>query len=143
MILPGDDFSSPRGRRSKLKDVLAEKQPTLRPEESVQKAGEKMRRLAASVLPVTKGRHLVGMVDQKDPDRRAAGFGHDPGAMSVSEIMNKNVAFCFEGDGCAEALRRMDERKLDRLPVVDRRMRIVGVVTRADVTAPKPPEDVK
>jgi CBS domain-containing protein len=135
MIMPGDNFSGPRARSTKLGDVLTEKEATLRPEESVREAGEKMRRLKASALPVAEGRHLVGMVEQRDPDRRAAGFGHDPAAVVVSEIMNRNVAYCFEDDGCAEALRQMNARKLDRLPVVDRQMRMVGIVSRADVTS--------
>jgi len=123
-----------RPRAAKLETVVTEKQPLLHPEESVQEAGEKMRDLSAKTLPVSDGRRLVGMVDQTNPDQRAAGFGHDPNTTTVGNIMNGNVAYCFEGDDCAEALRRMNERSLDRLPVVDQEMRIVGVVTREDLT---------
>jgi CBS domain-containing protein len=134
--MTGNNFSGSPASATKLEDVLVEKEATLRPEQSVQEAGDKMRRLQASALPVAEGRHLVGMVDQCDPDRRAAGFGHDPAAVVVSEIMNSNVAYCFEDEGCAEALRQMNTRNLDRLPVVDRQMRIVGIVNRADLTRP-------
>lgn len=123
-----------RPRTAKLEKVLTEKQPVLHPEESLQEAGEKMRDLSAKTLPVSDGQRLVGVVDQTNPDRRAAGFGHDPAATTVGNIMNSNVAYCFENDNCAEALRRMKERSLDRLPVVDREMRIVGVVSREDLT---------
>lgn len=123
-----------RPRPAKLTDVVAEKQPLLHPQDSVQKVGEKMRDLEAEALPVTEGRRLVGVVDQTNPDRRAAGFGHDPNATTVSDIMNSDVAYCFESDDCAAALRKMNERSLDRLPVVDRQMRIVGVVTQEDLT---------
>ena len=124
--------------RTNLENLIAEKQPVLHPQESIQKAGDKMRELQASALPVSDGRRLVGMVDQRDPDRRAAGYGHDPNATAVSEIMKSAVVYCFEDDDCAEALRKMDGWRLDRLPVVDRQMRIVGVVTRADVIEPCP-----
>jgi CBS domain-containing protein len=120
-------------RTSSLEEVVAEKQPLLHPQESIQEAGDKMRELHAGALPVSDGRHLVGIVDQPNPDRRAAGYGHDPNTTFVSEYMNSNVPYCFENDDCATALRKMDERQLDRLPVVDREMRIVGVVTRADL----------
>ena len=123
----------PLVRTASLGDIVEEKQPVLHPEESVQKAGDKMRALEAETLPVAEERRLVGVVDQPHPDRRAAGFGHDPKATSVSEYMNSNVLYCFESDDCATALGKMDERQLDRLPVVDREMRIVGVVTRADL----------
>lgn len=123
-----------RPRAAKLGDIVAEKQPLLHPQESVQQAGEKMRDLGVETLPVSEGRQLVGVVDQTNPDRHAAGFGHDPTATTVGDIMNSDVAYCLENDDCAEALRRMEERGLDRLPVVDGEMRIVGVVTRADLT---------
>src|SRR4051812_48463793 len=61
----------------------AEKEPLLHPGESVEQAGEKMRKLKAETLPVVEGQRLVGSVDQPDPDRRAAGFGHDPHSTSV------------------------------------------------------------
>ena len=120
-------------RPSNLEEVVAEKQSVLHPQESIQKAGDKMRELHAGALPVSDGRRLVGIVDQPNPDRRAAGYGHDPNVMCVSEYMNSNVPYCFENEDCATALRKMDERQLDRLPVVDCEMRIVGVVTRADL----------
>lgn len=132
--------SRPRG--AKLEKVVAEKEPVLHPQESVQKAGEKMRDLQAGALPVSDGRRLVGIVDQPNPDRSAAGFGHDPNATTVSDIMNSNIAYCFEYDDCAKALQKMNERDLDRLPVVDREMRIVGVVTRADLVECAPTEKV-
>ena len=132
--MPKSRPSQSRPRAAKLENVVTEKQPLLHPEESLQEAGEKMRDLSAKALPVSDGRRLVGMVDQTNPDRRAAGFGHDPTTTTVGNIMNSNAAYCFEGDDCAEALRKMNERSLDRLPVVDREMRIVGVVSREDLT---------
>ncbi|MDR3402348.1 MAG: CBS domain-containing protein [Chthoniobacter sp.] len=125
-------------RDTDLEHVVTEKQPVLNPQDSVQEAGDKMRQMDVDTLPVVDGRHLVGVVDQRHPDRCAAGFGHDPSAMTVSAIMNNVVIHCFEDDNCAEALRKMDEQEVDRLPVVDREMRIVGVVRRADLTERRP-----
>ena len=59
----------------KLEEVVANQQGVLSPEDTVQKAGDKMRALNTEMLPVSEGRRLVGIVDEKDPDRRAAGFG--------------------------------------------------------------------
>jgi CBS domain-containing protein len=132
--MPESNKPKEPARTANLEEVVVEKQPLLHPQESIQEAGDKMRELDAGTLPVSEGRRLVGVMDQRDPDRRAAGFGHDPNAVFVREYMNTDVACCFEDDDCAEALRKMDERQLDRLPVVDREMRILGVVCRADLT---------
>jgi CBS domain-containing protein len=139
-IMPDSNTPKTSARSTNLETIVAEKEPLLHPDESIQQAGDKMRRLEADALPVSEGRRLVGMVDEPDPDRRAAGYGHDPNATRVSEIMNTSVRYCFADESCAEALGKMDAQNLDRLPVVDRQMRIVGVVTRTDVTECPPPE---
>jgi CBS domain-containing protein len=136
--MPKKTAPKSRPRTAKLGKILTKKHPLLHPKQSVQEAGEKMRDLSAKTLPVSDGRRLVGIVDQTNPDRRAAGFGHDPSTTTVGNVMNRTVAYCFENDDCAEALRRMKERRLDRLPVVDREMHIVGVVTREDLTECSP-----
>ena len=135
--------SKPEPRHDSLAAVVTEKQPMLHPQDSVQAAGEKMRDLGAETLPVSEGTCLVGTVDQKNPDRRAAGFGHDPNDATVSEIMSDDAAYCLETDDCAAALRKMNERSLDRLPVVDRDMHIVGVVTQEDLTQRLPSDRVR
>ncbi|MEI9892738.1 MAG: CBS domain-containing protein [Chthoniobacter sp.] len=132
--MPDSTDSKLRVRSTNLETVLTEKQAVLNPGDSVQQAGDKMREMDVSTLPVAEGRHLVGVVDQCDPDFHAAGFGHDPNTITVRAIMNDTVVSCFEDDGCAEALRKMDEHQVDRLPVVDREMRIVGIVNRTDLT---------
>ena len=128
--------------KSPSRPRTARRQPVLHPEQSVQEAGDKMRDLHADTLPVSDGCHLVGIVDQAQPDLAAAGFGHDPKTTTVGDIMNSSVAYCFEHDTCGEALQKMNERNLDRLPVVDREMRIVGVVTRSDLAKCAPTAEV-
>jgi len=137
-IMTDSNDPKPCVRATDLEHVVTEKQPVLNPQESVQKAGDKMRELDVDTLPVADGRHLVGVVDQRDADRHAAGFGHDPNAMKVSAIMKNVVVHCYEDDNCGEALRKMDEQEVDRLPVVDREMRIVGIVHRAELTESRP-----
>ena len=62
-----------------------------------------------------------------NPGLAASSYGHDPKAIRISETMNRDIVFCYEDDDCAGALRKMEERKLSHLPVVNREMRIVGV----------------
>ena len=122
---------------TQLEEVIADKQGFLNPQDSVQKAGDKMRSLNADVLPVSEGRRLVGVVDQRRPDLSAAGHGHDPNTSTFGEAMNRDVIYCFEDDDCVTALRRMDEHGLQQIPVVDRQLRIVGMVRREDLQVVK------
>jgi CBS domain-containing protein len=117
----------------KLEDLVAEKSGILKPTDSLSAAGDRMRALHVDMLPVSDGRRLVGMVDECDPDRKAAGHGHDPKEMKIGETMNRDVVYCYEDQDTDEALRTMDGAGMNCLPIVDRSLRIVGMVHRADL----------
>ncbi len=116
-----------------LSDVLLQKAGILSPDDSVESAGEKMRSSGQESLPVADKRRLVGVVQQPDPDQQASRYGHDPARVTVAESMSRKIVCCFEDEDCATALERMAENNLQQLPVVDSEMRIVGLVTRADL----------
>lgn len=116
-----------------LKSLAAEKSGALHPEDSVKTAGDRMRQHDATTWPVTVGRNLVGMVDQKNPDWQVTRHGHDPDDCRVGEIMSKDLIFCYEDEDCEEAKKRMEESGLAFIPVVDREMRIVGLFSRREI----------
>jgi len=120
--------------REKIEDAIAEEHDLLQPGDSVQTVSDKMVALDTNVLPVSEGGRLVGLADVPNPGLEASSYGHDPKTTRISETMNRDIVFCYEDDDCAGALRKMEERKLSHLPVVDREMRIVGLVARDDLS---------
>jgi CBS domain-containing protein len=119
----------------KLADVVAEKIGTLDVHETVQDAGDRMRSLEADSLPVAEDRRLVGRITEPHPDRSAAGHGHDPSEARVGACMSRELIFCYEDQDRSEAEKLMNEKGILYLPIVDRDMRIVGIVTREDLAA--------
>lgn len=123
------------GQPKKLMTILSEKSPALSVDETVQHAGDKLRSLDADALPVAEDRRLVGMVTERHPDRRAAGHGHDPQVERVGSCMSRELIYCYEDEDREVAARIMRERGLKFLPIVDRQMRIVGMVTEKDLAS--------
>ena len=121
--------------REKIEDAIAEKDDLLQPDDSVQTVSDKMAALETNVLPVSEGGRLIALADVPNPGLDASSYGHDPNTTRISETMNRDIVFCYEDDDCAGALRKMEERKLSHLPVVDRKMRIVGLVACEDLRA--------
>jgi len=121
-----------------LKTLAAEKSGALDTGDTVKTAGDRLRENQASQWPVAEGRKLVGMVVEENPDWKMGGHGHDPADFKVSQIMSREVAYCFEDEDCATARRMMDERSLRVLPVVDRQMRIVGMFSREEIEEKEP-----
>lgn len=113
--------------------VLLEKAGVLTPQDTVQTAGQKMRATGQESLPVAENRKLVGTVSDANADQKAARYGHDPARTTIAESMNREIIFCFEDEDCATALERMDKHHVEALPVVDREMRIVGMLSREDL----------
>ena len=125
--------SSQDSAGKKLENVIVEKTGALNPGDSVETAGDRMRSMDANAWPVVEGRKLVGTIDHRDPDRQASGHGHDPRTTTVGDTMTHSPLFCYEDQDASEAQRMMIERDVNHLPVVDREMRVVGILCRADV----------
>ena len=56
-----------------------------------------------------------------------------PAQTPVRDVMSPEVVCCFEDQELAEATKVMEEKKIRRLPIVDREMRPVGMLSLGDV----------
>ena len=92
-----------------------------------------MRAKGADALPVVENRRLVGVMNDPNPDIQASRYGHDPKETKVAETMTPDAVYCFEDQDCDTAREIMLRHHLDRLPVLDREMRVVGTLERADL----------
>ena len=119
----------------RVKEVASDEPKPLQEKSSLKEAGEKMRSLNADRLPVASGDRLVGAVEGKFPERKAAGFGHDPETTLVRGIMSEKAYYCFENQSLDEAREIMREHHLQYLPVVDEDMRVIGVVSLSDLAS--------
>jgi CBS domain-containing protein len=141
--MPRDPHIPPTPPSVSLKELASDKAGALTPGDTVQTAGDRMREHDAETWPVTEDRKLVGMVDEKNPDWKLGGYGHDPKASTVGQIMKRHVIFCYEDENCIEARRKMDDHGLQFLPVVDRQMRIVGIFSRGEIEEKTGSSDAK
>lgn len=105
------------------------------PEETLQAAALKMRRLNVGALPVADGERLVGMITDRDIAIRAVAAGKDSTRTAVREAMTPQVVFCFEDHDTLEAARIMENRAIRRLMVVDRDEHLVGILTVDDIAS--------
>jgi len=122
-----------RKKSRRVTEVAIKKHRPLQTDNSVQEAGEKMRRLHAEKFPVATGDKLVGTVEDKFPDRKAAGFGHDPAGTRVAENMTPRKFYCFAHQTLEEARTIMRQNGLRHLPVVDGDLRIIGILALEEI----------
>jgi CBS domain-containing protein len=111
----------------------SKKPKPLQEKATLQEAGETMRSLQAERYPVAAGDRLVGTVEGKYPERQAAAHGHDPQTTLVRGSMVKKMYYCFEDQSLEEARELMRRNHLLHLPVVDKNLRIIGIVALNEV----------
>ena len=95
--------------------------------ESLEKAAKIMREENIGVLPVAENDKLVGMITDRDIVTRGLAEGKG-GKARVREAMTANVKYCFEDEDLDHTLENMAEIQLRRLPVVNRKKRLAGIV---------------
>ena len=80
----------------------------------------------------TNGR-LVGLITDRDIVVRAIAEGRDCHATRAEEVMTKELHAVRPNDRVIEAIRRMGDKQVRRLPVVDREGNLRGIISMADI----------
>lgn len=84
---------------------------------------------------------LVGIVTDRDIVMKVIADGQDARTTRVGEVMSKKLVTCRTDDDVDVAMKSMAQFQLRRIPVVEDNMRLVGIISQADlatrVDAPK------
>ena len=76
---------------------------------------------------------MVGMVTDRDITVRGVAQGCDPRTARVREVMTPDVIYCFDDEDVNEVAKKMEEKQVRRLPVLNRNKRLVGIVSLGDL----------
>jgi CBS domain-containing protein len=102
------------------------------PNQSICDAARLMAEIDAGVLPVGENDQLVGMITDRDIAIRAVAAAKGP-QTPIRDIMSKEVMYCFEDDDLDDVVQNMADIKVRRLPVLNRKKRLVGILSVADI----------
>lgn len=107
-------------------------------DEPVRRAAELMRKYHVGYLVVTefgdKDRVPVGTVTDRDIVLESVATGIDPDEVTVGDIMDQDPPLVAdESDDLPEILDAMREQGVRRVPVVDERRQLVGVMALDDL----------
>lgn len=105
---------------------------TVSAEASLRQTAEVMGASDVGFVPVVQGGSLVGVVTDRDLVLRGLAEGRGEDAQ-VSGVMSREVLFCGPDDEAEEAAALMAANQVRRLPVLDERARLVGVLALADL----------
>jgi CBS domain-containing protein len=118
------------------KDIMTNEPYVVNEGDSVRAAAELMRAHDIGFVPVLReGRssHLVGVVTDRDIAVRCVARGLMPDGFVAAFMTKEPLATVRPESPVEEVLQLMERARVRRMPVVDARDRVVGVIALADV----------
>jgi len=104
------------------------------PTTPVERAAQRMAERDCGALPVLgQNGVLVGMITDRDIAMRVVARGMDARIATVADCMTDRVFSCFANESVAELMRQMARHQVRRMPIVDERGRLVGIVAQSDL----------
>ncbi|NUQ20122.1 MAG: CBS domain-containing protein [Gemmatimonadaceae bacterium] len=120
----------------KAQDIMAKDPRCVTPRTSIQEAASLMKSEDVGALPVVESessKRLVGMVTDRDIAIRVVADGRDLRSTTVSDAMSKGAATAKAEDDLDDVMKVMGREQVRRIPIVDGRDELVGIVSQADV----------
>ncbi|HLJ73042.1 MAG TPA: CBS domain-containing protein [Thermoanaerobaculia bacterium] len=117
-----------------IRDVMTANPVYVSDKDSIRDVARIMAREDTGVVPVCdNSRKIIGMITDRDIVVRLVAEGKDPANAKVNEAMTKNVRAVKEDSTIDEALNVMKSAEVRRVPVVNSRNEIVGIVSMGDI----------
>jgi len=119
----------------KAREIMTKDPRTVTPDTGLQEVARLMQSEDVGIIPVVEagGTNLLGVVTDRDIALRVVGEGKDAKTTKVSDVMSKGVTTSKQDDSVDDLMELMGREQLRRIPIVDDRGALVGIVAQADV----------
>jgi CBS domain-containing protein len=121
-----------------VKDVMTPQVDVAAPGDPLVIAARRMRDRDVACLPVMERGRLIGVVTARDLVVRCLAENLDASRATVRDAMSTVALSCFADQSVDQAHEVMVRNRVKRLPVLDRRRRLVGVVSLGDIIGHAP-----
>jgi CBS domain-containing protein len=120
----------------KAQDIMSKNPACVTPDTTLVDAARLMKEENVGIVPViesTGSRRLVGVVTDRDIAIRAVAEGRDGVTTSVGSVMTSDVRTTTADDSVDDVMKLMGSEQVRRIPVVDDRGVLVGIISQADI----------
>ena len=120
----------------KAQDIMSKDPTCVTPDTTLVDAARLMKDENIGIVPVVESensRRLVGVITDRDIAVRAVAEGRDGTSTSVGHVMSSNVRTSSTTDSVSDVMDLMGREQIRRVPIVDDRGTLVGIISQADI----------
>ena len=123
----------------KIKDLMHSGIETLAAGASISAVAGAMKQKDVGAIAIRDQDRLVGIITDRDLALLLADGG-DIAKLTAKDVMTKVVFSCRETDHIHDALQKMETNRVRRLPVLDHKEKLVGMISLGDISHKAPHE---
>ncbi len=118
----------------KVRDVMHKGVEWIAPGTPLTEVARLMKKHDVGSLPVGENDRLIGMITDRDIVCRAVAEGADLSKSFARDVMTKGIHCCSDSEEIDDAVKKMSAQKIRRLPVIDAKKRMVGMLALGDIS---------
>ena len=126
----------------RVRDLMTDAVKTATPSTRLEDVARLMRDEDIGSVPVAENEKLVGMVTDRDIVVRGVAQEADTTSMRLADVMSTNVRCATEDEDVDDVLDEMARNQIRRMPVVDRKEHLVGIISLGDIAAKTSDEEM-
>lgn len=120
-----------------LGEIMKKAVITVKPNDSIKKVADTMGKTGIGGVIVTENSDIKGILTEGDIIREVMAEGKDEEKIKVSKIMKTPVETADRRTDLEEAIKKMRDLNIERLPIVENG-ELIGIVTERDLTKVEP-----
>lgn len=118
----------------KVKQAMHKNVQWCAPTTSVTTLANLMKAEDIGAIPIGENDKLIGMVTDRDIAVRGVSKGGNLSKMTAKDVMSKGIIYCRENEDIEDAIHIMEDKQIRRLPVINDKHRMVGILSLGDVS---------
>jgi CBS domain-containing protein len=118
----------------KVKEAMHKGAEWVSPSTPVPELARLMVKHDIGAIPVGDNDKLIGMVTDRDIVCRGLANGKDVAKLTAREVMTSQIVWCRDDEDLDDATRIMEQKRIRRLPVIDKNKRMVGMLSLGDLS---------
>lgn len=120
----------------KVKDVMHRGVTWAGPDTPICEIAKLMRQHDIGAIPIGEDDRLVGMVTDRDiVCKGLTDENFDPRTATALSVMTPGIHCCAEDDTLDDAIAHLEDKKVRRLPVINKSKRLVGILSLGDLSS--------